>query len=138
MEFLPFKPGLVGGHCIGVDPYYLTYKAKKEGYTPKIILAGREINDSMGSWVGAELIKIMKKNSILIEDSNVLILGLAFKENCNDIRNTKIKEIINCLEKHKVNLYIVDPYVDLGLANKKVSKISFSELPKQKNLMQLF
>ena len=108
-NFLPFKPGLVGGHCIGVDPYYLTYKAKSIGYHPKIILSGREINDKMGSYVCKEFIKGMKKKNIKIRNSKVLVMGLTFKENCADIRNTGVKRVIDELKGHKCNLDIFLP-----------------------------
>ena len=98
-NFLPFKPGLVGGHCIGVDPYYLTYKAEKIGYHPKIILAGREINDSMGNYVALKFIEELKKKNIKIKGSKILIMGLTFKENCTDIRNSGIKNVIEKLKK---------------------------------------
>ena len=129
-NFLPFKPGLVGGHCIGVDPYYLTFKAKEEGYLAKTILAGRCINDAMGVWVTEKLIQMMKEKQKIIEGSKVLILGLAFKENCNDIRNTKIEDIISHLEKFNIKPYIVDPYVDLDYANKRFGGKVYPDFPK--------
>ena len=98
-NFLPFKPGLVGGHCIGVDPYYLTHKAKSIGYKAKVILAGREINDNMGNFVSSKFIKAMNKKNINIEKSKVLVMGLTFKENCADIRNSGIKMVIDNLKK---------------------------------------
>tara|TARA_Y100000389_G_scaffold167531_1_gene172764 strand:- start:11888 stop:13171 length:1284 start_codon:yes stop_codon:yes gene_type:complete len=109
-NFLPFKPGLVGGHCIGVDPYYLTFKAKEIGYKPKLILAGRELNDSMGSYVALQLIKEMKKKKILIKNSKILIMGLTFKENCSDIRNSGVKKVILELKKYKCNIDLYDPW----------------------------
>jgi UDP-N-acetyl-D-glucosamine/UDP-N-acetyl-D-galactosamine dehydrogenase len=111
-NFLPFKPGLVGGHCIGVDPYYLTYKAKSIGYHPKIILAGRELNDNMGNYVAFELIKKMKKKNINIKKAKILIMGLTFKENCPDIRNSGVQSVISKLKEFKCVLDIQDPYVD--------------------------
>jgi UDP-N-acetyl-D-galactosamine dehydrogenase len=111
-NFLPFKPGLVGGHCIGVDPYYLTYKAKSIGYDPKIILAGRELNDKMGDYVASQLIKEMKKKSIKITGAKILIMGLTFKENCADIRNSGIKNVIDSLKNLNCNLDLYDPWVD--------------------------
>ena len=93
-NFMSFKPGLVGGHCIGVDPYYLTYKAQEVGYNPEIILAGRRLNDNMGEYVSNQVIKLMKNKNIDIVNSNILIMGLAFKENCPDIRNTRVIDII--------------------------------------------
>lgn len=109
-NFLPFRPGLVGGHCIGVDPYYLTYKAQSIGYNPEIILAGRRINDGMGKYVVAELIKTMIKKRIHVDGANILLLGLTFKENCPDLRNTKIIDIANELEDYNVNVDIYDPW----------------------------
>jgi len=111
-NFLPFRPGLVGGHCIGVDPYYLTYKAQSIGYTPEIILSGRRINDGMGEYVVSRLIKRMLKKRIHVQQSNVLIMGLTFKENCPDIRNTRVVDIIAELETYGVNVHVYDPWVD--------------------------
>ena len=111
-NFLPFRPGLVGGHCIGVDPYYLTYKAQSAGYIPDIILAGRRINDGMGAYVADELVKAMLKRRIHVNDSRVLVLGLAFKENCPDLRNTRVVDIVTVLESYGVNVEIHDPWVD--------------------------
>ncbi len=111
-NFLPFKPGLVGGHCIGVDPYYLTYKAESIGYSPKIILAGRELNDKMGSYVAFELVKRMKEKKIQIKGAKILIMGLTFKENCPDIRNSGVQNIITELQKFECILDLQDPYVD--------------------------
>ena len=111
-NFLPFKPGLVGGHCIGVDPYYLTYKAESIGYHPKIILAGRELNDNMGNYVALELIKKMKTKSIQIKGAKILIMGLTFKENCPDIRNSGVKQVINKLKEFGCDLDLQDPYVN--------------------------
>lgn len=111
-NFLPFRPGLVGGHCIGVDPYYLTYKAQSAGYIPDIILAGRRINDGMGAYVADELIKAMLKRRIHVNESRVLVLGLAFKENCPDLRNTRVVDIVTVLESYGVNVEIHDPWVD--------------------------
>lgn len=111
-NFLSFRPGLVGGHCIGVDPYYLTYKAKSIGYKPEIILAGRKINDNMGVYVASELIKLMRKKFISIKDSRVLIMGLTFKENCPDLRNSGIARTIDELKKYKCKLDLYDPWAD--------------------------
>ena len=111
-NFLPFKPGLVGGHCIGVDPYYLTFKAKSIGYKPKIILAGRSLNDRMGYYAVSKLIKKMKAKNIQIQGSKILIMGLTFKENCPDIRNSGIKNVITKLKNFKCKLNLFDPYVD--------------------------
>lgn len=120
-NFIPFRPGLVGGHCIGVDPYYLTYKAKKVGYSPKVILAGRNINDSMGYYVVSKLIKEMKKKNIKIKGSNILVMGLTFKENCTDIRNSGIQNVINKLKKFKCKLDLYDPWAN-KLEIKKIYK----------------
>jgi|SRR5579863_355016 len=111
-NFLKFKPGLVGGHCIGVDPYYLAQKAKAAGYHPEIILAGRRLNDSMGAYVAGETIKLMIKKEIPIKNSNILILGFTFKENCTDVRNTKVIDIIRELESYQANVSICDPWAD--------------------------
>ena len=111
-NFLPFKPGLVGGHCIGVDPYYLTYKAKSINYNPKIILAGRKINDSMGNYVASQLINKMKKKKIKIKGAKILIMGLTFKENCADVRNSGIQNVIPKLKKNKCDLDLYDPWAD--------------------------
>ena len=111
-NFLPFRPGLVGGHCIGVDPYYLTHKAMEVGYNPEMILAGRRLNDQMGSFVAEQVINLMTKKRINVVDSNVLIMGLAFKENCPDIRNTKIIDLVKKFEDFNCNVEVYDPWVD--------------------------
>ncbi len=111
-NFLGFTPGLVGGHCIGVDPYYLTYKAKQIGYTPKMILSGREINDSVGKFVVNKLCSLLEQRNVNPVSGEVLVLGIAFKENCPDIRNTKVVEIINELNLRDINVDIYDPIVD--------------------------
>ena len=111
-NFLPFRPGLVGGHCIGVDPYYLTHKAQSMGYHPEIILAGRRLNDGMGAYVVTQLVKAMLKKRIQVEDAKVLILGLSFKENCPDIRNTRIIDIVNELKEYHTQIDVYDPWVD--------------------------
>ena len=110
-NFLPFRPGLVGGHCIGVDPYYLTHKAEEIGYTPEVILAGRRINDGMGAFVVGQVIKAMLKRRIHIEDANVLIMGLTFKENCPDIRNTRVVDLVLEFEEYGANVDVFDPWV---------------------------
>jgi UDP-N-acetyl-D-galactosamine dehydrogenase len=110
-NFLPFKPGLVGGHCIGVDPYYLAQKATSAGYHPEIILSGRRINDSMGKYIADSVVKLMVKKQINVWQSDILILGITFKENCPDIRNTKIVDIINELRSYKANISVYDPWV---------------------------
>jgi UDP-N-acetyl-D-galactosamine dehydrogenase len=111
-NFLPFRPGLVGGHCIGVDPYYLTHKAETIGYHPQIILAGRRLNDGMGAHVVSQLVKAMLKRKIQIESSRVLIMGLTFKENCPDLRNTRIIDIISELSEFGAIIDVYDPWVD--------------------------
>jgi UDP-N-acetyl-D-galactosamine dehydrogenase len=111
-NFLPFRPGLVGGHCIGVDPYYLTHKAQAIGYHPEIILAGRRLNDSMGSYVVSQLVKSMTKKRILVNGANVVVMGLAFKENCPDLRNTRVVDIVSELEDYDVNVDVYDPWID--------------------------
>ncbi|MBT7544455.1 MAG: Vi polysaccharide biosynthesis UDP-N-acetylglucosamine C-6 dehydrogenase TviB [Kordiimonadaceae bacterium] len=113
-NFLPFSPGLVGGHCIGVDPYYLTYKAELLGFHPEIILAGRRINDGMGAYVAQQLIKKMIERKTHVKDSNVLILGLTFKENCPDTRNTRVVDVISELQGYGANVDVFDPWVDKG------------------------
>lgn len=111
-NFLPFRPGLVGGHCIGVDPYYLTHKAQAIGYNPEIILAGRRLNDSMGEYVVTQLVKTMIKKRIQVEGARVLILGLSFKENCPDVRNTKVIDIVHELKEYNIDVDVYDPWVD--------------------------
>ena len=111
-NFLPFRPGLVGGHCIGVDPYYLTHKAQQVGHHPEVILAGRRINDSMGAYVADQLILTMARNGQAIAANRVLILGLAFKENCPDLRNTRVVDIIHRLRQYGVEVDVCDPWVD--------------------------
>ena len=111
-NFLPFRPGLVGGHCIGVDPYYLTHKAQEIGYHPEVILAGRRINDSMGAYVAEQVFKIMSRAHLQVCDSRVLVMGLTFKENCPDLRNTRVTDVIAELESYNVNVDVYDPWVD--------------------------
>jgi len=111
-NFLPFRPGLVGGHCIGVDPYYLTHKALEVGYNPEMILAGRRLNDSMGSYVADQVSKLMTKNRIHVVDANVLIMGLTFKENCPDLRNTRVVDLVEEFEGFNCNVDVYDPWVD--------------------------
>lgn len=112
-NFLPFRPGLVGGHCIGVDPYYLTHKAQAIGYHPEIILAGRRLNDSMGGYVVAQLIKVMSKRHIQVNGSKVLVMGFTFKENCPDIRNTRVIDIISELKEYNCYVDVYDPWVNV-------------------------
>ncbi|MCB0442459.1 MAG: nucleotide sugar dehydrogenase [Flavobacterium sp.] len=109
-NFLPFKPGLVGGHCIGVDPYYLAQKAQEAGYHPEIILAGRRLNDSMGEYVASQVVKLMIKKGITINSAKVLVLGITFKENCPDVRNTKIVDVIHALTDYGIDVTIYDPW----------------------------
>lgn len=111
-NFLPFKPGLVGGHCIGVDPYYLTHKAEKLGYHPQVILAGRRVNDGMGAYIAQETIKLLSKKSVCLQEARVGILGLTFKENCPDLRNTKVVDIVAELQEYGVEPLIHDPLVN--------------------------
>src|ERR1700722_5403345 len=115
-NFLPFRPGLVGGHCIGVDPYYLTHKATEIGYHPEMILAGRRINDGMGAYVAQQVVKLMTERRIMVGDSKILILGLAFKENCPDLRNSKVIDIVNELKRFDAKVDVYDPWVDADAA----------------------
>ena len=112
-NFLPFKPGLVGGHCIGVDPYYLAQKAQESGYYPEIILAGRRINDSMGSFVASEIVKKMVQKDIPVKGAKALLLGFTFKENCPDVRNTRVIDIYNDLIEFGLNVTVFDPWIDI-------------------------
>ncbi len=111
-NFLPFRPGLVGGHCIGVDPYYLTHKAQEIGYHPQVILSGRRINDEMGSYVADQVIKIMTQKKIHVVGAKILIMGLTFKENCPDLRNTRVVDIVEELKEYHANIHVYDPWVD--------------------------
>lgn len=111
-NFLPFRPGLVGGHCIGVDPYYLTHKAQALGYHPEVILAGRRINDGMGAYVAEQVIKLMTRKRIQVVDANILIMGLAFKENCTDLRNTRVIDIVREFGHYHARVDVYDPWVD--------------------------
>lgn len=115
-NFLPFRPGLVGGHCIGVDPYYLTHKAQEIGYHPEVILAGRRINDGMGAYVAEQVIKLMTRKRIQVVDARVLLLGLAFKENCTDLRNTRVVDIVREFQSYHANVDVYDPWVDANEA----------------------
>lgn len=115
-NFLPFRPGLVGGHCIGVDPYYLTHKAEAVGYHPQVILAGRRINDGMGAYVAAELVKAMIRKGITVKGAKVLVLGLTFKENCPDLRNTRVVDVVSELRDYGIDVDVHDPWVDAGEA----------------------
>ena len=111
-NFLPFKPGLVGGHCIGVDPYYLAQKAQEAGYHPEIILAGRRLNDSMGEYVASQVVKLMIKKGITVNGAQLLLLGITFKENCPDVRNTKIVDVVRALEEYGIQVTIYDPWAN--------------------------
>jgi UDP-N-acetyl-D-galactosamine dehydrogenase len=111
-NFLPFRPGLVGGHCIGVDPYYLTHKAQAIGYHPEMILAGRRINDNMGSYVAQQIAQLMILRKIQVKDGRILVMGLTFKENCPDVRNTKIVDVVRELEKFGAKVDVYDPWAD--------------------------
>ena len=128
-NFLPFKPGLVGGHCIGVDPYYLAQKAQEVGYHPEIILAGRRVNDSMGLFVASEVLKLLAKNSIEIKKANVLVLGITFKENCPDVRNTKVVEVIKNLEEFGTNVTIFDPWANAEEVLQEYKLITVNKMP---------
>ena len=118
-NFLPFRPGLVGGHCIGVDPYYLTHKAEAIGYHPQVILAGRRINDGMGAYVASQLVKAMLKRRVHVDGARVLILGLAFKENCPDMRNTRVVDVVAELRDYGVHVDVHDPWVDAADVHKE-------------------
>ncbi|MBI96501.1 Vi polysaccharide biosynthesis protein VipA/TviB [bacterium] len=129
-NFLDFKPGLVGGHCIGVDPYYLTYKAQQLGYYPEVVLAGRRINDNMPKWIAEQLILSMAKKEMIIGGQEVLILGLAFKANCPDIRNTRIIDLIKNLRSYGLLTTVVDPYVNINDAEMKYQLQILNKIPK--------
>lgn len=131
-NFLNFKPGLVGGHCIGVDPYYLAQKAQEAGYHPEIILAGRRLNDSMGDYVASRIVKLMIKKQIPVSHSKLLMLGITFKENCPDVRNTKIVDVIKALTEYGINVSIYDPWANPNeVAHEYQLKMS-SEIPNEK------
>jgi UDP-N-acetyl-D-galactosamine dehydrogenase len=131
-NFLPFKPGLVGGHCIGVDPYYLAQKAQEHGYHPEIILAGRRLNDGMGDYVASEVVKCMIKKDININGSNTLILGITFKENCPDVRNTKAIDVVNALKSYGTNITIYDPWANKEEVMHEYGMISSKKIPDTK------
>ncbi|MBN8566787.1 MAG: nucleotide sugar dehydrogenase [Flavobacteriales bacterium] len=159
-NFLPFKPGLVGGHCIGVDPYYLAQKAQEAGYHPEIILAGRRLNDSMGEYVASQVVKLMIKKGISVNKAKVLMLGITFKENCPDVRNTKIVDVIHALSDYGVEVSIYDPWANptevkheynlsmsnqlsnerfdaiiLGVAHKEFLSLDFGSLKKEQAIV---
>jgi len=127
-NFLPFKPGLVGGHCIGVDPYYLAQKAQETGYHPEIILAGRRLNDGMGEYVAHEVIKLMVKKDIPVKGAKILVLGITFKENCPDVRNTRVVDILTTLNDYAVDTLILDPWADPAEVKREYGWNSIKEL----------
>ncbi len=127
-NFLPFKPGLVGGHCIGVDPYYLTHKATEIGYNPEVILSGRRINDNMGEHIAESVVRMMTKKRIHVVDSKILVMGLAFKENCPDLRNTRVTDIIDTLKDYYAQVDVYDPWVSSEEAQHEYGITPMSEL----------
>ncbi|MCM4164788.1 MULTISPECIES: nucleotide sugar dehydrogenase [unclassified Arenibacter] len=131
-NFLPFSPGLVGGHCIGVDPYYLAQKAQEYGYHPEIILAGRRMNDSMGNYVAAEVVKLMVQNDIKVKGAHILVLGITFKENCPDVRNTKAVDVINNLSSYGTNIDIFDPWASQKEVEHEYNLVTTRQLPEKK------
>lgn len=131
-NFLPFKPGLVGGHCIGVDPYYLAQKAQELGYHPEIILAGRRLNDSMGEYVASQVVKLMIKKGVTVNGASLLMLGITFKENCPDVRNTKIVDVVNALKDYGINIRIYDPLASPKEVNIEYNICITNDLPTAK------
>ncbi len=131
-NFLPFKPGLVGGHCIGVDPYYLAQRAQEFGYHPEIILAGRRLNDSMGEYVASQIVKLMIKKGIVVNGANLLMLGITFKENCPDVRNTKIVDVIASLREYGIIVSIYDPWANPDEVKHEYQLTTTKELPQEK------
>lgn len=132
-NFLPFKPGLVGGHCIGVDPYYLAQKAIEVGYHPEIILAGRRLNDGMGAYVADEVLKLMVQKGIQVVGSKALVLGITFKENCPDVRNTKVIDIVQQLKKYHIKVDVHDPWADPKEVMQQYEVNLLQELPESCN-----
>ena len=128
-NFLPFKPGLVGGHCIGVDPYYLAQKAQEKGYHPEIILAGRRLNDSMGEYVASQVVKLMIKKGVAINGAKLLMLGITFKENCPDVRNTKIVDVVHALQDYGIEVTIFDPWAKPSEVKHEYKLSTTNELP---------
>ena len=128
-NFLPFKPGLVGGHCIGVDPYYLAQCAQRYGYNPEIILAGRRMNDGMGAYVADRVVKLMLKKGIQVLDSHILVLGFTFKENCPDVRNTKVVDIVKALKEYNLTVTIYDPWANPAAVKREYGLEVVNELP---------
>ena len=131
-NFLPFKPGLVGGHCIGVDPYYLAQRAQEFGYHPEIILAGRRLNDSMGEYVASQVVKLMIKKGISVNGAELLMLGITFKENCPDVRNTKIVDVVKALTEYGISVVIFDPLADANDVKKEYNLITNNSIPNNK------
>lgn len=131
-NFLPFKPGLVGGHCIGVDPYYLAQRAQEFGYHPEIILAGRRLNDSMGEYIASQVVKLMIKKGISVNGANLLMLGITFKENCPDVRNTKIVDVIKALKEYGIAVTIYDPLASIDEVRKEYKLTTVDSIPKEK------
>jgi UDP-N-acetyl-D-galactosamine dehydrogenase len=136
-NFLPFKPGLVGGHCIGVDPYYLTHKAESVGYRPEVIIAGRRINDNMGAHIASKVIKLMAQHEQPIHGGNILVLGVTFKENCPDIRNSKVIDVIEELKSYGTNVEIYDPQADAAEVTHEYGLTLIDKLDKQYNAIVL-
>jgi len=130
-NFLPFRPGLVGGHCIGIDPYYLTYKAEMLGYHPQVILAGRRINDGMATWLAQQIVKQIIKSGNSIKGAKVIVLGLTFKENCSDIRNSKVVDLVKELQDYGCDVLVHDPIADPAEAKKEydITLTSWENLP---------
>ena len=131
-NFLPFKPGLVGGHCIGVDPYYLAQRAQEFGYHPEIILAGRRLNDSMGEYIASQVVKLMIKKGISVNHAELLMLGITFKENCPDVRNTKIVDVVRALKEYGISVTIFDPIANIKEVKKEYGLTTINILPKEK------
>lgn len=131
-NFLPFKPGLVGGHCIGVDPYYLAQRAQEFGYHPEIILAGRRLNDSMGEYVASQIVKLMIKKGISVNGAELLMLGITFKENCPDVRNTKIVDVVKALKDYGIVVTIFDPLAHVQDVKKEYNLVTLGSIPKNK------
>jgi UDP-N-acetyl-D-galactosamine dehydrogenase len=131
-NFLPFKPGLVGGHCIGVDPYYLAQAAQRYGYNPEIILAGRRMNDGMGEYVADQVVKLMLKKGIQVLGSKILVFGFTFKENCPDVRNTRVIDIVHTLEEYKANVTVYDPWANAAIAKHEYGVELQNDLPQEK------
>jgi UDP-N-acetyl-D-galactosamine dehydrogenase len=128
-NFLPFRPGLVGGHCIGVDPYYLTHKAEQLGYHPQVVLAGRRINDGMGRWLAEQLVLGLAERRQPVVGTRVLVLGLSFKENCPDLRNTRVVDVLQALQRYGMQPVLVDPWVDPEEAQREYGLSVLSEIP---------